>query len=571
MGISIADNNFQKEFLKPKGFRKYSGSLLLSTLAINILSLALPVMTLQIYDRVLPNTGSGTLPVLVAGVCLAIFFETCLRLCRAYVIGRSGASYEHLMATRAIEKILNANLSQMDSCGIGEYLHRISSIGKLKDFFNGFTLTVFLELLFVPVFLGLIYYVGDVLVVVPLSILAVFIVFSMINGFHLRQALHDREKADDKRFNFLIESLEGVHTLKSFALEKFFERRYEALEEKSTLTNYVVTQNTANIFNVGSIFSHFMVIAVITAGAVLVLQGNLTTGGLIASLLLSGRLMQPVQKGLALWTKYQDFALAKKHIHDLLSTPQKSVTNPEIDPVADGRLVVSDMSFHFKNENNDLLKNINLKIGRGDTVLISGAHGCGKTTLLKVMSGIYPATDGEVFINGENISDYPPEKLSKYIGYIGETPLVFRGTIRNNITCFGQIDEASAKEIASMLRVDEDVAKLPSGFDTYLNGNNTDIIPPGLKQRISIVRTLATKPRIILFDNADRTLDKEGYAMMYSLLARLRDKTCMVLVTNDHNICGLAQQHYRLEKGDLVRESDPSNTGNVRPYKELCL
>ena len=562
------------DILKPDSHVNNLYSLLLCTLAINILSLALPIMTLQVYDRILPNTGTGTLPVLVSGVCVAIILEAILRLCRSYVIGRSGASYEHHIACKAMNKILNADLSKLHNHGIGEHLHHMGSVGKLKDFYNGHSLTVYAELLFVPLFFGLIFYIGDLIVIIPASILLVFIVTSIWQGYRLRRLLKNREISDDNRFNFLIETLEGIHTLKAFALEKFFERRYESMEEKSTLDNYKVTQETSKTFNMGSIFSHIMVTSVITFGAYFVLKGDLTTGGLIAALLLSGRIMQPVQKALALWTRYQDYSLARHHLTQLFETPQKAITtNSDFnhDVTAGGELKIDNISFHRPHSEKPLLKDINLQMNLGEIVLLSGEHGSGKSTLLDLISGIYPATNGDVIIDGKNVNDYAPEFLINHIGYIRTRALIFRGSIRDNITCFGQVAENEVQEIATLLGVDQDVAKLPNGFDTFLNGNETDLIPPGLKQRIAFTRILSKKPKLILFDNADRSLDKAGYAMIYSLLARLKGKASLLIISDDQNIRSLADRHYVLEDSKLRQCDSEFAKGNVKPYQELKL
>lgn len=571
ISIGLGKLYLQADSLRPSGFSQNTYSLLVCTLAINVLSLALPVMTLQVYDRILPNPGTGTLPILVMGVCLAVVLEAILRLSRAYVIGRAGAAYEHHMACKAMDKVLHADLSRMESYGIGAHLNRMGSVSKLKDFYNGYAMTVFAELLFVPVYFVLIIYIAHTLAIIPIGILGLFVIFSLWRGYCLRAKLEDRERADDKRYNFLIEALEGVHTLKAFALEKFFERRYEALEEVSCRENYNVAQEVMKTFNIGAVFSHLMVAAVISVGAWFVLQGQLTTGALIATLLLSGRIMQPVQKALGLWARYQDYVLAREHIEELFSTPQKIVLekNDFVEHRPDGRLSLYDVSFQHRDESAPFLRGINLQIKRGESILISGSHGCGKTTLLRLIAGIYAPTSGEIQVDGQPINCYHPEDLVRHVGFIRSVPLIFRGTIRDNITCFGQTDEAQAKEVSALLDVDKDIAKLSGGFDTFLNGNNTDSIPPGLKQRIAMVRVLATKPRIILFDNADRSLDKEGYSMIYSLLARLKGKASLVLVSNDLNIRGLATRSYILENGMLHEAQYNGNKTNITPYKEL--
>jgi ATP-binding cassette subfamily C protein LapB len=557
--------------LMPKNYAIKPVSLLVSTLAISILSLALPVMTLQVYDRILPSQGSGTLPVLIVGVCVAVVLEALLRLCRAYVIGRSGATYEHLLSCAAMGKILNSDFSRVGSQGIGEHLHRMNSVSKIKDFYNGYALTTYAELVFVPIYLILIAFISGYLVLVPCSILLLFIAVSMHKGRNLKAALLDREKSDDQRFNFLIEALEGIHTLKAFAVEKFFERRYEALEEDSTRRNYAVTEQTSEIFNTASTFSHIMVAAVISIGALFVLDGHITTGVLIATLLLSGRMMQPVQKALGLWTRYQDYMLARAHVAEVLSMPQHilQVQEKTEQVLPTGNIEVRGLRFRYRDDDPWVLDGINFTMKPGEAVLLQGANGSGRSTFFNILAGIHFACEGEVLIDGCPIEGYKPETLSRHIGYIRTSSVIFRGTIRDNITCFGQIEEEKAREVASIMRVDRDVARLPGGFDTFLNGNNTDSIPHGLGHKIALVRVLATKPKIILFDNADRTLDKEGYSMIYSLFARLKGKVSMLLVSEDRNICGLSDRSIVLDQGRIRETDEVFSKGNVRPYKEL--
>lgn len=559
---------------EPEDFRLAVFPLLLATLSINIFSLALPVMTKQVYNRILPNPDTGTLSVLISGVCVAVILEAILRLCRAYVIGRSGAAYEHRMACMAMDRILNADLSRMEACGVGEHLHRMGAVSRLKDFHNGYSLTVVLELAFVPLFLALIVYIAGVLALVPAVLILAFTALSLWNGYRLRHALQAREKADDLRFNFLIEALEGVHTLKAFALERFFERKYEALEEDSTRANYRVTQETSGAFNTGATFSHLMVAGVVTCGAWLVLNGMLTTGALIATLLLSGRMMQPVQKALALWTRYQDYLLAKRHIERLLNMPQHAFGDgaeaPKDEP--EGRLSFSGVSFAHRGGDRQVLDHVDLSLAPGECILLTGAHGAGKTALLDLAAGIYPPASGEILLDGRAIMSYSPEDLPRHIGFIRTKPLIFRGTIRDNLTCFGMTDEDKAREVSALLNVDKDVAKLPAGFDTFLSGTVADSISHGLRQRIAMARALALKPRLILFDNADRALDKEGYALIYSLLARLKGRATMILVTDDLNISALADRRYELKDGRLASADDTQGrTTNIRPYRELPL
>ncbi len=536
----------RKEIPDPQGFKISPVQLIVPTLFISFLSLALPLLTLQVYDRILPNPESGTLSVLIGGVCVALALEFLLRLCRSYRLGWSAATYEHKMSCQATDHVLNTDLSSLNRNSSGENLNRMSAIGKLRDFYNGYDLVTYTELSFVALYLGLIAYIAGPLVFIPVAVLSVFIISSVLMGNWLNNALNARDQADDKRYNFLIESLQGIHTIKSFSLEKQFQRRYERLQQNATLANYDVTEATANTFNAATIYAHIMLASVITFGAWQVLQGDITSGALIASILLSGRVMQPIQRALGLWTRYQDFTVARKKVEDLFNIPVIDHNSVQIvTPEKEGSLMIKNLSA------GRIFQNVNLDVNLGECIQITGNHGCGKTTLLKMITGLYACDSGQILIDGHAPENYTPQELLNHIGYMPTQGVIFRGTIRDNLTRFGTIPQDQVKHIAAMLGIEADIARLPRGFDTWMEGTEQDTVPPGMRQRIAMARTLAAKPRIILFDNADRNLDREGYRQIHALLGRLKEKVSLIMVTDDKNLSRLATRRMVLTSGGL--------------------
>lgn len=558
--------------LYPQGFRIRTGDLLLSSFTINILSLALPTMTLQVYDRILPNPGSGTLPVLITAVCIAIILETLLRLSRAYVMGWAGASYEHRLACRAMNHILLSDLSTPFSHNIGENLNRIGCIGRLKDFYNGYSLITGFELMFVPMFLGLIVYIAGPLAIMPAAVLMAFTIVSLAQGQNLRHEIHERDRSDDRRYNFLIESLEGIHTIKSFALENFFSRRYERLEEKSTTANFNVTETSSMTFNTGALFSNIMVGSVISAGSYFVINGTITTGALIATILLSGRIMQPVQRALALWAKYQDYALSRRKVESIFEIPLHPQASFEGEaPLREGILSLENVSFRHGEGNPWLLKEASLTIKRGECIALSVDHTPSLSAILDLLSGVYASTSGTIRIDGANVLQYQPQDLINHIGYIQTEGTIFRGTIRDNMTCFNQIDVKKVQEITALLQLDHEIASLPAGYDTFLSGGNTDTIPPGLKQKICMARVLAPKPRILIFDNADRSLDREGYNQVYNLLTRLKGKATLIICSDDQNLTAQATRKIHIDNArlyELPQDNAPQYSSILREDKK---
>jgi ATP-binding cassette, subfamily C, bacterial LapB len=557
--------------LRPAGSTAKTVDLVVSTLAIYVLSLALPVMTLQVYDRVLPNATTGTLPVLAAGVCVAIVLEVLLRLARGFVIGWTGAAYEHRLSCAAVNHLLAADLTQLAHHGVAGDVHRLGAIARLKDFYSGQALTTIIEVAFVLIFLGLIAYIGGLLVVVPLAVLIIFFGCIAFFGLRLRRTLAHRSDTDDARYNFLIESLGGIHTIKAFALENPFLRRHEALEAASSAASHVVSQAGAQLVNAGTIFSHVMIAGVVTVGAGLVIEGTLTVGALIASLLLSGRITQPVQRALLLWVRYQDFRLTQEKVASLFEAPR--LVLPKEPPLTskEGELELRNVGFRFPGSE-FVFREATLCLRRGEAVALSGAQGSGKSLLLKLIAGMYAPSEGEILVDGAPTTAYPLSALIDRVGLISDQAVIFRGTIRDNITRFGEVRETQAREVATLLGIDREVARLPNGFDTMLEGTLADSIAPGLQQRIAIARVLATKPRIILFDEADRGLDRNGYNLLYRLLGQLRSRIALILVSDDRNLCQLATRNYILQDGQLAEAADLQGAGpDVKYYRELRL
>lgn len=550
---------FRNGGLRPKSHQTEKGHLFFATVAINILSLSLPIMTLQVYDRILPNPESGTLPVLMAIVCLAILCETLLRLARAWMMGWSGAVYEHKLSESAMQRILSADVARSAPCGVGEFLHRLTAISKVKEFQNGYVLVTVTELAFIPVFLLVIAYIALPLVVIPLALLMVFVAVSAWQGKRLQRAMDARERYDDKRYDFLIECLKGIHTLKAFAMESLLTRRYEHLQEQSGKASFRTAEASTAAFNFGTMISHLMMAAVMTVGAMAAISGYVTTGALIASLQLSGRLMQPAQRGLSLWARYQEIAIAQKKITEIFKMPRLQHAPVADLPAPTGYLSVQSITCR------KIFSDVSLDMVPGDAIAIRGASGSGKTMLMEMLAGLYPPDSGKILIDGLDITQYPPEELSRHIGYIATDGAIFHGTIRDNMTRFGTISEAAALDIARRLHVDREVALLPAGFDTILQPQGGDPVPPGLRQRIAMTRILAAHPKIILFDESDRALDRDGYNLVFGLLAQISRHTAIVLVTDDANLTALAKRRYHLVGGKLLEDTSASDRPPQHP------
>lgn len=547
--------------------------LVISSFIINLLSLALPILTLQVYDRLLVSENIGTLRVLTCGVVIVVLLDVVLRLGRSYVIGWAGAAYEHAVTCNAMRHILGAELSPLENEGVGTHLQRMNSISKVQEFLSGQALVTLIDLPFVFIFLGLIWYLTGWLVLMPLTLLVLFVTAAVLLGRKLKDALQHHDDADHGRLNFIIKALEGIPTLKSLALEPFFQRRFEAYQNRASAACLDLGRVNTLAVMLGTLFSQAMMIGVVAFGAPMVMDGAITLGTMIAVVILSARVTQPVQRALSLWARYQDFCLARSDINKTFALPVLDRCDPEQLGENEGRVEIKDLSFSYSDNGVPLFHNINLTLNCGDTISISGDRGSGKTTFLKLIAGLYTPTEGEIKINGVSATRYPARELVRHTGYLPMDGIIFRGTIWDNLSAFGEHDTQQVHDIVKLLGMDSAIKHLPAGYDTKLEGGHADIIAPGLRQRIALARALASKPRVILFDNADRSLDKEGYNSIYRLLARLKGKATIVVVTDDRNLTRLANKNYVLSERTL-RQSNSVDDGmhhETAPYQELRL
>lgn len=544
--------------------------LMLSTLVINLLALAMPVMMLQTYDRILPSHGIGTLVLLLSGVTCAVTLEVGLRLARSYLTGWSGAVFEHKTACAAMSHLLNANVQAFEKQGAGNYIQKMAAISRLRSFYSGQALMTIVDLPFVLTFLILIGYIGGDLVYVPLTLFLIFCLISWIVGIRLKKEVKEQDTSDKFRYNFLIETLTGIHTIKSQGLEKFFFRRNGRLQNRISAAHFQVALSNNIAISSGMLFGQIMTVSVVSYGAIKVLNGDMGTGGLAACLLLSGRIMQPVQRALGLWTRFQSFFIDKKELEEIFSLPRSSYSDTETLMQPTGIINCKNLSFSYDEKGPLLFDNINLSLRTGQSISLIGEQGSGRTTFINLLTGLYTPTEGEITVDGANPSRVAPVRLASHIGYLPEKGVIFHGSIMDNLTFFGTIPEQDALLAARHLEVTEAIALLPNGFKTVLSDSVTDPIPPGLKQRITIARALATKPRIILFNNADRNLDRSGYNLVFKILGRLKNHTTLIIISDDHNILRLADKEYYIVNGKL-QEQPPldSKLFTVLPFREL--
>jgi ATP-binding cassette subfamily C protein LapB len=516
---------------------------------------------------------------LVLGVGLALILEAFFRLGRSYITAYSGAKFDHIAGCRALSHAMGTDIVRFEKEAAGVYLHRFNAIENLKDFMSGNNLLVFIDLPFGIIFLFMVGYIGGVLVLAPILLLLVFAVLTVFMGSGLKKALDERSTWDDRRYNFLIEVLTGIHTVKGLALEAQMVRRYERLQETTAgVIKKVAFQNgVAQSF--GSVFSQITLISVAAFGSVLVINEALTIGGLAACTLLSGRALQPLLRAMGVWTHYQNIKLSKKRVNSLLSLPQEkesrdsfanseTVLNFQMLPKSEigGRLAFEQVSFGYGGDEADLFQDMDAQFFSGSTTAIAGPNGSGKTTLLWLAMGLIAPTQGRVLLNGEDMAYLPKEEIHNRIAYLPQNGTIFHGTIMENLTMFrkgSSIDRAISLSIG--LGLDDTIKRLPLGYDTIVGDGAADSLPGGIRQRIAIARALVNEPEIILFDEANTSLDAAGDEILKNAMFQLKGKSTIILVSHRPSLLKIADQGYKITRKQLQKMPVDSLTDYKKP------
>jgi ATP-binding cassette subfamily C protein LapB len=524
-------------------------ALLLATLLVTLLSLALPLALLQIYDRILPQAAAGTLTMLALAVGVAVLVECALRTVRGDVLSRLGAAAESRAQAAAMTRIAAAPAESFDRHGNGWYSERLAAIATLREAWSGPALQAILDLPFTLLYLLAIWAIGGTLVAVPLAALGGVLLLGLVVGRITRRRAENLAAAEERRFNFLFDVLRGLDSLKLLGSERLLERRYERLQGTSAALRRDLASATAAAQEGGLLLSHVATIGTAAAGCLMVLDGALTIGGLSACTMLAGRSMQPLLGGVALWARWQTLAEARRRLDDLAALPGGS--RPDCTPlvVREGRIALRDVRVGPAAA--PLFAGLSLDVPAGGFVAVTGANGSGRTTLLRLIAGEVRPEAGSVALDGQNLWMRDAAAARRDVALVPPDPALIGGTLVENITLRQPALEARALGFATALGLDAVAAALPGGWHTQV-GTGGVPLARGVRQRIGLVRALAQDPRILLLDDVNAQLDADGDRRLAQVLAGLRGRATIVLVSHRRSALALADHVLRIEGGRLI-------------------
>lgn len=530
----------------------FNPTLIACSVLLNLLAIALPIYTLQVYDRVLPNAAGDTLMLLTILLLTILFAEAAMRAVRSALATWAGARFEHAAGCAGIARLLGADFAAAGGTA-GAHLERLGAIDRLREFYANQGAIIVIDLPFAALFTAIIWIVAGPLAWLTAVVFVVFVIAAAIIGRALHRAVDARTDSDKRRTSFMIEILSGITSIKAMTMERLMMRRYERLMDNASMAAFRVTYLSSLSQALGTFFSNLAIVAVLVYGSLLVLDGEMTVGQLACSSLLAGRVMQPLLRAMGIWSNFQAVRLAEQQLADLHALPQEPGGLQRHPPIVTaGRIDFVDVSVD-DGIGQPLLDRVSLTIPAGQTVAIIGGAGSDRSALLTLIAGMQRPSAGQIFYDTHLLKPADPRPGPDEIGLLPRQATVFQGSMIDNLTmfCRGTVVD-TALQLAERLGLDGYIATLANGYETTVSGGQTETLPGGVRQRIAIIRALVEQPRIILFDESNNGFDRNSNERLLRMLADLKGHATIILVSYQPSVLRLADRVLELRDGALI-------------------
>lgn len=529
--------------------------ILAAAVMINLFALAMPLFIRNVYDRVLPNLAIDTLWVTSSAVLLVLCADVVMRLMRVYFIDLAAGRADVKLSSSIMEQVLGLRMENRPA-SVGSFASNLQAFEFIRTFITSTTVAALVDLPFALLFVLIIALIAWPLAIpVLLGAIAVFLYAVTVQG-KLHDLTEKTYRLGAQRNATLIESLTGMETIKLLGAEGRFQAKWEQLVAYLARIGEQLRLLSASVSSGAYWVQNFVSIAIIIIGVYLVAAGNLSMGGLIAVYILSSRAMAPVSQSAALLTQYHQAETSMTSLNEIMDRPVERPVDAAFvtRQTFKGDIVFRDVQFTYPNQENEALTNLSFHIRPGEHVAILGRVGSGKTTLEKLISGLYHPTGGAVLIDGVDSRQLDPAELRRNLGHVPQDVMLFFGSLRDNITM--SYSQASDQEILRAARIgtiDQFVNKHPHGFQMQV-GERGETLSGGQRQGVAIARAVVADPPVLLLDEPTSSMDTTTEAIFKSRLKQFAHNKTMLVVTHRSSLLELVDRVLVLDGGRLVAD-----------------
>ncbi|MFA7587198.1 MAG: ATP-binding cassette domain-containing protein, partial [Novosphingobium sp.] len=537
------------------------GPVLMASLLVNLLALALPLFSMNVYDRVIPNRAQSTLWVLAIGVLLAFALDYALRRARTRVLDEIGQDLDLKLSQKIYSKILASPLAQRKG-HTGNLVARVAEFSIVRDFFASTTIVLIIDLVFLVLFLALITYLAGWLSLVPL----VAVVIMAVLGFRLRRkvvAAAERAQSDyGLQQTLLVESIAGVETLKSIAGEGAMLGRWRTLAELGSQSQQQLRDINSAAVSLVSTCQQCANIGLIVGGYYLFDAGKISMGAIIAIVMLSSRSLAPAAQLAFLLARGQQ---ASQTLHSLQSlweeADERRMGSASLTPtVRSANIRLENLSFAYPDTSVNSLESLNLEIRPGDKIAVIGRVASGKSTLGRVLCGLYQPTGGSMLIDGIDSRQYRPQDLRTAFRFVGQDAVLFSGTIKDNLSLgAGIVRDEALIEALRKVGADQFLSQDAGGFDRSV-GEGGGRLSGGQRAFLSLARAVVSPAELLFLDEPTGAMDSQTEKLFVERLSRsLSPSQTLVISTHRPALFSVCNRIVVLNKGQVVADGPASS------------
>lgn len=527
----------------------------MASILVNSFALASPLFVMNVYDRVVPNHAIETLWVLAIGVVIVFVFDLLLRTLRGYFIDVAGKKADVILSATIFEKVMGIKMASRSN-SVGSFANNMHEFESFREFFTSATLTTLIDLPFTFLFIFVIWSISGELAYVPLLAIPLVIIVSLIIQVPLRKTVNELFRHSGQKSAMLIESLTGLETIKSIGAESPIQRKWEQTIGFISKHSQRARVLSAMAVNFTTFIQQMASVCVVVLGVYMITEGDITMGALIASTILTGRALAPLGQVASALTRYHQSKAALTSLNQLMDLPVERPTGREFlnRPDFKGGVEFKKVSFRYPEQPIDALSEISFKIQPGEKVAFIGKIGSGKSSIEKLILGLYEPSEGSILLDGTDIRQIDPVDLRRNVGYAPQDVTLFFGSIRENIALGKPFaDDAAILKAAEIAGVNSFVNRHPSGFDMPV-GERGEGLSGGQRQSVTVARALLLDPPVLVLDEPTNAMDNSTEEQFKKrFVETLGDKT-LILVTHKASLLTLVDRIIVLDQSRVVAD-----------------
>ncbi|QYF93777.1 type I secretion system permease/ATPase [Massilia sp. PAMC28688] len=529
--------------------------ILSAALLINLFGLAMPLFTMNVYDRVVPNFAVETLWVFAGGIVLVMIMDYIVRLLRGHFVDLASSRVDLQLSSLIMERVLGMRMAHRPS-SVGAFAANLRSFETVRDFIASATVTTLIDLPFALLFLVVLAWISWPLLFIPLAGIIIVVIYSYLVQYKMRELSETTFRAAALRNATMVESLTALETIKAHGAESQMQARWEKTTAFLARVSAELKLLSSSSMNAAASLSQFVNVCVIVAGVYLIQEKMLTMGGLIAATMLSGRAMQPLGQMVGLLLQFEGAKNSLSALENIMATPTERsdesafIHRPEIR----GEIEFSNVHFSYPGRPEEALRGVSFRIQPGERVVIIGRIGSGKSTLQKLILGLYAPTKGAITLDGVDLRQLDPADLRRSLGYVEQDSMLFYGSLRDNIAIRAPYaDDRAVVAAAELAGLTDFVNRHPEGFDMLIHERG-ESLSGGQRQGVAIARAVLLDPPVLLLDEPTSAMDYPSEHQFKERIRHYADHKTVIIVTHRSSLMDLADRIIVMDEGVVVAD-----------------